>query len=116
MDDYVRLGFFGLWVRFDNKKIAFIVIIAKRIFVLKGNKGSTLFTLNIGGFSICFVNSHLSAHEDQSKRRVAVRFRVICFIQKIYSLICTFLMKEHSKIFNNSILLGNSPEKVSEQE
>ena len=80
MDDYVRLGFFGLWVRFDNKKIDFKDIIARRIFVLKGNKGSTLFTLNIGGFSICFVNSHLSAHEDQSKRRVAVRFRVIsCF-------------------------------------
>jgi hypothetical protein len=45
--DWIRLGFFGLW----------------------GNKGANLFGLNIGGFDICFVNTHLSAHEHLKKLR-----------------------------------------------
>jgi len=47
MEDWIRLGFFGLW----------------------GNKGANLCTLNIGGMNLCFINSHLSAHEYQSKKR-----------------------------------------------
>lgn len=47
IEDYIRLGYFGLW----------------------GNKGANLCTLNIGGFNLCFINSHLSAHEHQDKKR-----------------------------------------------
>jgi len=47
MEDWIRLGFFGLW----------------------GNKGANILTLNIGGMNLCFINSHLSAHEYQSKKR-----------------------------------------------
>lgn len=47
IEDWIRLGYFGLW----------------------GNKGANLCTLNIGGMNICFINSHLSAHEYQSKKR-----------------------------------------------
>ena len=30
-------------------------------------------TINIGGANVCFINSHLSAHENQQKIRKLVR-------------------------------------------
>ncbi|RNA26461.1 inositol polyphosphate 5-phosphatase K-like, partial [Brachionus plicatilis] len=46
--DWIRLGLFGIW----------------------GNKGANICTFKIGGTNICFVNTHLSAHEHQDKERL----------------------------------------------
>lgn len=40
------------------------------IFVFKGNKGAVSMRLSIYGCSVCFVNAHLSAHDNQLKDRV----------------------------------------------
>lgn len=47
IENWIRLGYYGLW----------------------GNKGANTCTLNIGSHNICFINSHLSAHEYQSLKR-----------------------------------------------
>lgn len=47
IENWVRLGCFGFW----------------------GNKGANICTLNIGGLNLCFINSHLSAHEYQRSKR-----------------------------------------------
>lgn len=38
--------------------------------MFKGNKGAVSIRLSIYGCSLCFVNSHLSAHDNQLKDRV----------------------------------------------
>lgn len=47
INSWIRLGFFGLY----------------------GNKGASICTINVGGASICFINSHLSAHEHMNEAR-----------------------------------------------
>lgn len=47
INGWIRLGFCGLW----------------------GNKGASICTLNIGGSNVCFINSHLSAHQHRDEAR-----------------------------------------------
>lgn len=53
--DWIRLGFFGLW----------------------GNKGANICSFDINTYSICLINSHLTAHEHNDKKRVKEYKRII---------------------------------------
>lgn len=53
--DWIRLGFCGLW----------------------GNKGANYCKLSIGNTDICFVNSHLTAHEHNDHKRIEDCRRII---------------------------------------
>ncbi|CAF0727341.1 unnamed protein product [Brachionus calyciflorus] len=70
-DDWIRLGFWGFW----------------------GNKGANICAFKIGGINICFVNSHLSAHQHNDKIRLL----------------------EHAKILYHSFRLEKALEAVSDQ-
>ena len=62
--DWIRLGFFGLY----------------------GNKGANILDLKIDNCDICFINSHLSAHDYNNKKRIIVCFNYLIKIKKIFYL------------------------------
>ncbi|XP_050308563.1 phosphatidylinositol 4,5-bisphosphate 5-phosphatase A-like isoform X2 [Anthonomus grandis grandis] len=67
--EYTRTGFAGMW----------------------GNKGAVSIRLSIYGCSLCFVNSHLSAHDNQLKDRIEDYNNIIKYQE--------FHVEETSKIF-----------------
>lgn len=59
--NWLKLGFCGFW----------------------GNKGANIFSLNIGGFDICFVNTHLSAHANMENLRKTEQSKIVNYKHKL---------------------------------
>ena len=64
--EYTRTGLSGMWVGIAN----FYRWTPARRKIFQGNKGAVSVRLSIYGCSICFVNAHLSAHDQMLDNRI----------------------------------------------
>ena len=87
--------------------------------IFKGNKGANLCTLKIGNRTMCLINAHLSAHENNRKTRANVSLNLasidleICFGNGKY--VFQFL-KEYKTIIKRKVDLKYDTETIDQQE
>jgi hypothetical protein len=83
----------------------------------KGNKGANLCTLKIGNRTMCLINAHLSAHENNRKTRANVILNFISIdLETCFGKYVFHFLKEYKTIIKRKVDLKYETETIDQQE